>query len=291
VFVAGARFENPPIAGTMTRVVLSDDRAIIITGASLGHALVRENPAIGHAFVRENPVPKTRIETSVKTCRVEGCGRLVDANGLCRPHRQREKQYGDPEAGPALPPRIGTRVPCKVPGCRNFATTTKALCPAHCMRLKRKGDVGLEDPLRQPRGKATHNTAKTQTLVKTTNDTSKPQVCFLAVTCPPEEALDSVKRFGTLIDEFIRWSGSEMPIQNPGDEEEFLRRFSEALRMSPQLPALLMVMVINRGGAYQWLDLREIIDRMMQGSTDPLKNSARPPTRGGLSVAGPSRDH
>jgi hypothetical protein len=105
-------------------------------------------------------LPKTSVKTSAKTCRIQGCGRYIDAKGLCRPHRLREKEYGDPEAGPQLPPRIGTRVPCKVPGCPNLATATKGLCHAHSMRLKRKGDLDPGSPLHRPRGKAARKAAE-----------------------------------------------------------------------------------------------------------------------------------
>jgi hypothetical protein len=94
--------------------------------------------------------------TAVKAkCRVAGCNVVVRAGGLCRQHYYRRQNYGDPLLGPPPRRRKSRAVPCTVPDCRNLTTATSGLCAGHAMRLRRKGTVEAEAPLRAPRGKAT----------------------------------------------------------------------------------------------------------------------------------------
>jgi hypothetical protein len=190
-------------------------------------------------------VPKT----SVKTCRIKGCGRYVDANGLCRPHRHREKQYGKPEAGPPLPPKIGTRVPCKVPGCPNFATATKGLCHAHHMRLKRNGNVGLKVPLRLPRGKAAHKAAEA------------PHYCVI-----DRDLLEYILVKLDYVKIKLK-SGTTILFADDYEVEAW-----KAIEASRPVPSEWVLKVPHHGSAHH-RDLRGIIDRMKNGEADPPQGS------------------
>jgi hypothetical protein len=207
---------------------------------------------------------------SVKTCRISGCRRQVDASGLCRPHRIREKQYGDPEAGEPLPPKIGTRVPCNVPGCRNLAPATMRLCQAHRMRLKRKGDAGLETPLYRPRGKAAQIAAQA------------PHYCVI-----DSNVLKHLLEKLVLVKNLLK-TGPEVAIIDAGVDQK-----SEGIRVlladdaeSEAWEALLASRPVPAEWGYSYLitkhhhgsagltELRESHDRMKQQATELPKDSA-----------------
>lgn len=71
-----------------------------------------------------------------RECRVDGCGRIPRAVGLCSTHYYRFVKYGDP--GEAALRRKPTR-PCIVEGCSNNAATSRDLCPTHARRKRLYG--------------------------------------------------------------------------------------------------------------------------------------------------------
>ncbi len=77
-------------------------------------------------------------------CKVEGCGRLRYAKGLCRIHYQRARKNGDPNR----PVRVWKyERPCKEEGCGRPAHS-RGWCKAHHHRWVRGKPV--EGPLREP---------------------------------------------------------------------------------------------------------------------------------------------
>jgi hypothetical protein len=246
-------------------------------------------------------LPNNSVKTSAKTCRIQGCCRYVDANGLCRPHRTREKEYGDPEAGPPVPPKIGTRIPCKVPGCPNFATATKGLCHAHHMRLKRKGDVGLNAPLKLPRGKAARKDPDAPAYCIVDADLMVDVLAHLArfkgladrrgifiVSCktqvePCDSDEESIRRFHEAL-QAGRPVPDDIRVTPCDSDEELIRRVREAVQAGRPVPAdwpsehpLLQFYQMKRHGAARPQDPHDEIDRMKIGEKDPPMDSKGDP--------------
>jgi len=67
-------------------------------------------------------------------CRIENCGRPHSSNGLCSPHRRREK-LGLP-VDCEIPRRARQKNTCRVDGCERTAEAQE-LCDAHYQRLMR----------------------------------------------------------------------------------------------------------------------------------------------------------
>lgn len=71
-------------------------------------------------------------------CAVDGCGKPVQAKGLCTKHYQRQRRHGSPTV--ALRPRY-EGVECSVDGCGRQAYSN-GLCRLHYDRTARDGETG-----------------------------------------------------------------------------------------------------------------------------------------------------
>jgi hypothetical protein len=85
-----------------------------------------------------------------KVCSVKGCGRLVYAKGLCRPHYWRQKTHGDIQADIPIRSRDESAGdgPCSVRGCEQVARAHH-LCTTHYYRHRKYGDVFENIPVDQ----------------------------------------------------------------------------------------------------------------------------------------------
>jgi hypothetical protein len=87
----------------------------------------------------------TFLKAYIKSCSVDGCDRSTLSKGLCSPHYQRFKLYGDPLAGGAFRSRTDKDkfVCCSVSGCSGNSHYTAGgatgLCKAHYYRNRRHG--------------------------------------------------------------------------------------------------------------------------------------------------------
>lgn len=74
-----------------------------------------------------------------RTCIISGCGRRVDANGMCGMHWQRQYTHGDPNHEP-FSGALKNSVKCRFPGCeRPYAA--RDWCKSHYDRHKATGDI------------------------------------------------------------------------------------------------------------------------------------------------------
>lgn len=79
----------------------------------------------------------------METCSIKGCGRAVNARGLCGSHYLRWRKHGDPLKGGLLPSRKGS--PCSIKGCKSGATS-RGWCGLHYQRWKTTGDpLGVKE--------------------------------------------------------------------------------------------------------------------------------------------------
>lgn len=76
----------------------------------------------------------------MKSCRIEGCSKDVDSNGLCKTHASRLRRTGDPMGVRKIASR-GTKV-CIFPGC-DQPHSSHGLCRGHRVRQIKYGDPAL----------------------------------------------------------------------------------------------------------------------------------------------------
>lgn len=73
-----------------------------------------------------------------QTCSVEGCGRSIQSNGLCKSHAQRQRRTGSP--GPPFPAKLSAI--CIVEGCPRARTSRAGYCAGHARRVRLYGRPG-----------------------------------------------------------------------------------------------------------------------------------------------------
>lgn len=79
-------------------------------------------------------------------CRIEGCERPIDCNGLCHAHDQRVRRNGDADADtPVGRRRQGPE--CSVEGCER-EPYARSWCQTHYRRWLNHGDVRADVPIR-----------------------------------------------------------------------------------------------------------------------------------------------
>lgn len=108
-----------------------------------------EGTPVPRAYARQDPV-----------CSVDGCDEKPKAKNLCATHYARRWRYGSPderwEKYSTGELTHGNRKyskgePCTVDGCAR-PILAKDLCSTHYGRLRYKGDLGLDSPIRESPG-------------------------------------------------------------------------------------------------------------------------------------------